>query len=333
MLGVAARLLTAALACASAAWAAATPYVFEAVVVPLSVCAYPPSATQAMLDKTLFAEQQLSVRSMFLGCSLGGATFEREDVVVLPYAVPVCGVGVTDPRLACDFQQWAEVADQWLDQRSGLNLTRKRHRIYVLPRGISTCQWGGMGWVGCSKMASCKVWIAGELADRPMAYFHELGHNLGLGHANTHGIEYGDSSDAMGLCCTERCFNAPHLEQLGWALPAAELSTAAMPPNTWQSISLSASTAMQAPYLKVTAPYEAIFAQFRLQQAYDRGIPSTGVYMYAVAAGGSATTQYGWLVNVQQVFRAGSGLHIRLARDVGVYDLTAMLLLCLGMCT
>lgn len=37
-------------------------------------------------------------------------------------------------------------------------------------------------------------------------FLHELGHNLGLQHSSTPGLEYGDMSSPMGNCCdSPRC--------------------------------------------------------------------------------------------------------------------------------
>lgn len=353
-----------------AAGAAVAPYTFQALVVPLSICNYPPSVTSSTLDATLFGSLDYSVENMFTGCSLGHAKFSRSDVTVLPFAVHVpCAGSVTDPNVVCDFDQWSQVADQWLaaNYYYHRNFTQDTyvHRIYVLPRGIRTCAWAGMGWVGCKDSpGKCKVWIMGEAADQAMTYVHELGHNLGLNHANTPATIYGDGSDAMGFCCSVRCFNAANLDALGWAQPTIQLDVASLPQNQWLSFQLAVSTVSNANYIKITSPLEIVYAQYRIKQGFDQGIPATGVYMYtmpvhsAAAVGFSSPTQYGWLESARQIFSAGSGAHIKLAQDLSqqqqqallaagsgssastttttagtlITSTDAMLLICVGMC-
>ena len=53
---------------------------------------------------------------------------------------------------------------------------------------------------------------------------HELGHNMGLFHAARYNDEYGDPTCAMGfvgggLKDRKACFNAPHMNALGWTVP------------------------------------------------------------------------------------------------------------------
>ncbi|WIA10912.1 hypothetical protein OEZ85_011077 [Tetradesmus obliquus] len=281
--------LARAVAIACALTAAAAAYSFNAIVIPLSVCDYPPS--------------------------------------------------VTNPNMACDFEQWSQVADQWLAANQPGLSRFYAHRIYVLPRGIKSCTWGGMGWVGCSSSgAVCKVWIIGEASLEPMMYFHELGHNLGMNHANTPNLEYGDSSDAMGFCCGVRCFNAAHLDQLGWAKAVHELDIAALPPSQWHAVDLPASSSngtAPPPFIKVTSPTEVVYAQLRTKHGHDIGIPATGVYLYNTPPlADGHTQQYGWLESARQLFRAGSGLQIKLAQDLSLQQQQQQvrLLLCTGMC-
>lgn len=334
-------LTTVALAMLSSSVATALPYTFKALVVPMSVCNYVPSTSSAALDATLFGTHSYSVEQIFTGCSYGHAVFSRDHVTVLQYAVPAaCGVA-TDPDLACDYQQWAQVADHWLATNTQtFGQAQYSHMIYVLPRGIHTCgSWGGMGFVGCKGRGPCRVWIRGEVDDQPMTYVHELLHNLGLNHANTPQLEYGDASDAMGLCCSVRCPNAANLDHLGWAAAIAELNVTTMLHHKWHLLSLAVTTSASAPYLKITSPCETVYVQFRMKHAFDNGVPASGVYVYNVAAAAAAvagfpsSTQYGWLQAAKQVFRAGSGFQVKLAQDLQPYDTLVHVLVCVGMCS
>ncbi len=89
------------------------------------------------------------------------------------------------------------------------------HLIFILPKNYP-CTFVGLGTMGpCNSTRRCAVWVNGDYADAPALYLHELGHNFGLGHANFEGNSYGDFSDVMGYCCSERCFNAVHSHSLG----------------------------------------------------------------------------------------------------------------------
>lgn len=85
---------------------------------------------------------------------------------------------------------------------------------YILPKEMR-CDFAGLGSIGpCMGNEQCSTWINGYYANYTNVYLHELGHNLGLGHARYNGRTYGDATDIMGECCAERCFNAVHLDTL-----------------------------------------------------------------------------------------------------------------------
>jgi hypothetical protein len=338
LLGRLLKAAAAALILACSLGTQAVPYTFKALVIPLSMCTMPPSITSTALDSVLFGKSGYSVESMFEGCSYGNAIFDRQHVTVLPEPVPLPCTGLTDPSIACDYEQWAQAADQWLATNRGGGASDYVHRIYVLPNNIPSCTWGGLGWVGCAKLGTCKLWIKGEMADKAMTYFHELGHNIGLNHANTPSVEYGDSSDAMGLCCMVRCFSAAQVDQLGWAQPSIEIDAASLAPNAWHEYTLSVSTEANALYIRIKGPMETIYAQYRTQQGHDKDLPGTGVFIYtlqiglphAPTCGYQSPVQYGWLQDTRQVFRAMSGIQMKLAQNA--VDPDAIILVCTGIC-
>jgi hypothetical protein len=111
----------------------------------------------------------------------------------------------------------------------GIDLTQYNHRVLVLPPDLQSwagpqCSWAGLGTVGPAYVAPPSrrgqgqsgpgqddpwqrdgsyaiAWISGDQATTVQAYFHELGHNLGLYHAGRyHDVECEtcDWSCAMG---------------------------------------------------------------------------------------------------------------------------------------
>src|SRR5262245_13315663 len=159
----------------------------------VTTCTYTPAY---VADKIFTATQ--SMRALYLNSSYGQVTFKTDTDgngqpdVVGPYNLSLSKVG-------CNWPAWGAAADS-AAQAAGVNLTLYQHIIYVLP---PYSQLPDCGWAGLAYMGGNKVFIAEPKS--MMAYAHELGHNLNMGHAGTDpendgvmNVEYGDSSDPMG---------------------------------------------------------------------------------------------------------------------------------------
>ena len=154
-----------------------------------------------------------SVNSAYREASFGQVTFSGSAVtdvflVDIPY----------DSSESCAYRTIASQADSV----SPVNLNGYVHKLYVVPpKAISGCGWLALGEVGSYGSTSTRRSWSTRID--PLAFAHELGHNLGYHHAatdpdndGTRNVEYGDTSDLMGYCCAKRKLNSVHVDQIGW---------------------------------------------------------------------------------------------------------------------
>ncbi|HKQ60469.1 MAG TPA: NEW3 domain-containing protein, partial [Candidatus Polarisedimenticolaceae bacterium] len=195
----------------------------------------------------------------------------QSDVVRVQISAP------TGPN--CDTATWASAADA-AAVAAGVDFSRYQHRLYVLPQSVA-CTWAGMASVGCP--GSCRAFV--RTCSLQDVFAHELGHNLGLGHAATDGDNdgtandtYGDYSDFMGaggLGWHE--LNAPHRLHMGW-LPAEQVVQPGPGTATYVLSPLEADPAT-APYpqvLRYPRPSlgDALYVSYRKRIGYDDGLQS-----------------------------------------------------------
>ena len=132
-----------------------------------------------------------------------------------PYTIAVSKTGCDSDAIATAAKAAAAAA--------GVDLSRYTRHVFSFPK--NGCTWYGLGTIGGSPS---KAWLNNALTKFTTA--HELGHNLGLYHANAHDcgsatlgttctkIEYGDTTDVMGNRLAGH-YNAFQKERLGWITP------------------------------------------------------------------------------------------------------------------
>jgi hypothetical protein len=143
------------------------------------------------------------------------ASFEKTSITgktIGPFTIPLS-------VQSCNVNQIANLA-RTAARSAGTEATSYGRVIYIFPRASACGTWYGLATVGGSQ-----AWINGSMVFHTLA--HELGHNLGLYHANAwncgsvtlgsscSSVEYGDPSSVMGNKVPGH-YHAFEKERLGW---------------------------------------------------------------------------------------------------------------------
>jgi hypothetical protein len=140
----------------------------------------------------------------------------------------------TLPVTTCSIYAWTGAAYSAMQADPAYKGEQYDDIIVQAPFG---CSFGGLAYIG-----SAGAIVSGNF---DFLIEHELGHNLGLGHANAYHCdgqafstancqweEYGDSYDVMGRGSRYQ-FNAEHKRELGWIPPSA-IATATPGTHTFE---------------------------------------------------------------------------------------------------
>lgn len=279
----------------------------------LDVCGYKTPVISGSIRNMLFSPASLG--DTYANCSYGLSPIRLK---VLPDAISI-PCHIFEPG-TCSYNAWADSADSWIRMYGDASLLELQHAIYIVPYG-PPCVWAGLGMVGCGKQKPCRVWINGKAAMRPNTYVHELGHNLGLNHASSTkplypgaDLAYSDPTCAMGFCCSQRCYNAPHSEQLGWMRDGVVLDRGTFPIGTTRTYYLKDARSSRSAYLRVQTEWSWVYIEFRQKRGSDSGLPTSSVNIISTPIGnalGSKTVLQDSLKSQQQSW-TGYGLQIML---------------------
>ncbi|KAL6762985.1 Gametolysin peptidase M11-domain-containing protein, partial [Haematococcus lacustris] len=239
-------------------------------------------------------------------CSGQQANLDPINTVVMQVNIPCSGTKLDGSgpwdTTTCGNDQIFDWVD-WADGRAraaGVNLGHFYHKVFVLPRKhttfLASCGFAGLASTGMWGMEPDTpvskpygyglAWIGGDFALQQSTWAHELGHNYWLSHASTAWPgqpvqEYLDYSCAMsngGISGpAPRCFNAPHLWQVGWFPMQAEYFSADLVPNTPQQLQLPAQGSGFAGVRvwPTSALEDVLWLSFRRPTARDQPFPAS----------------------------------------------------------
>ncbi|GIL54723.1 hypothetical protein Vafri_10439 [Volvox africanus] len=166
----------------------------------------------------------------FYNCSYGKMVFDRQIFKVVSTVVP-CSVAI----VKCSEDAIATAAQLQLPA-AGIKVGSYSHVLYVLPNGLATT----CGWVGLGELPGSQSWFTSDTSGifSKGTVMQEILHNFGLYHGWKDGVEYEDSSTAMGF--GDSCPSAPELWRLGWATPLAQLNSSSFALATYRTFTMPA---------------------------------------------------------------------------------------------
>ncbi len=216
--------------------------------------------------------------------------------------------GTVTPWLTASFQRPRPATTtgiateaQRVAQLAGYNLASYQ-KFHYLFTNVPSCGWAGLGEVPGSQTWSNQYNTLGVIG-------HELGHNFGLGHANSlpcNGVtiatncplarpEYGDPWDIMGNQ-SARSVNAWQKNDLGW-VPDAKVATH---PGGTASYTLSPLTSPGGSLYAVQVPaavHRTYWIEYRQATGFDAGLPASATNGAIIHLGGlmhqSDRSEYG----------------------------------------
>jgi hypothetical protein len=192
--------LACAAACLGPALAGANNAPRETLVVLADMLHAPVGVTSQQVADVLFNGPD-SVNAFYAEATYGAVSFTGQ--VLDPVSIPYSGEGT------CFYINWAVAAQQAATAAYNVDFSQYDHVVYVLPP-CPSCHLDGVAAIN-----GRNSWNFGKPLERGI-YSHELGHNFGLLHANTPGVEGGDFSSTMGYSDQMVHFSAAEKDAAGW---------------------------------------------------------------------------------------------------------------------
>jgi hypothetical protein len=199
------------------------------------------------------------------------------------------------------------------------------HRMFVMDHdddsSIKKCPSAVMANLRCT-MKWCESWLRSDFAHLPGPYAHNIGRNIGIGPAGSAveadgSVKFGDLSGIMGRfclpatakalwnetkqkCCSTRAFNAPHLVELGWAVPLRTVDSTMLPTIGVQvtiplnSLSIDSNISADSGPIPVSAGF------FEITPTWEQSLSGVSYWVqFKTKHGYDATAENAWLNNVQ----------------------------------
>jgi len=169
-------------------------------------------------------ENDVSLQEQLKKCSFGSFQINPTAFGVLDVFIDKNSTGRSPGAVTNDSQKAALERVNMLNARAGEEVFDDIRDVadfilYVLPRG--TTENNERNWLASAPVYGVQSMYNDRWGGRVSTVIHEIGHNLGMDHANQGGEEYRDSTGYMGRSLAQenypaRCFNAYHHWFLGW---------------------------------------------------------------------------------------------------------------------
>lgn len=181
----------------------------------------------------------------------------------------------------CNYNQFADES-KVAAKNAGFNLDLYSRIVYVLSKDGGCGNWAGLGTIGG---APSQAWIFCCQSDQRL-FYHELGHNIGVGHASLmlcssapptdyfscYRDEYGDPTDTMGAW-NSFYFNGPHKLAVGW-IPSGNVLEVKTSGRYTVSDAETETSDIQLLKIPLYGTNHEYYLSYRQPFNYDAGLPA-----------------------------------------------------------
>ncbi len=225
-----------------------------------------------------------SIKNYYLANSFGKTTITGR-VLNKWYTIPTDQASATGD-CASNISNWESEANKLVSENV-YNLTSYRHIFYTFPSIPICSEFGSGSMVGNPTRGRIFTDHLNTTNDR-FGYAHEIGHNLGIHHANLWNcspqavdigskctnLEYGDKSDSMGDPFDFNHFNGPHKLAEGW-ITSNQIQSVSRSGNYILAASNQTSSLPQMLKIPLPGDREFYYLEYRkLKDQFDTNLPS-----------------------------------------------------------